>query len=224
MTAADRGDGGGTGKHQPTFWCLNVARYTVAAVVTVLIFLVVVVAIKFVLRPDSLHLSVVGGSVHSTPQPRKKAVTLALNIRAENPSGRARMYLLNITAYLFGNATQASTPTPNEDCIILFKPVDEAVRQQTAVDSMTSVEVPDDPGVMDTSYFDALYTKGGAISDAMLRVEGSLITEVTSRINRTRPVTYYCGPLLVGGDEASKSKGRNDDVPCTDKNLAAAQS
>ncbi|CAD6341318.1 unnamed protein product [Miscanthus lutarioriparius] len=55
--------------------------------VTVLIVAVVVTSLKVVLRPESLRLSVVDGVVYSTPQPASEAVTLQLNLRAENPSG-----------------------------------------------------------------------------------------------------------------------------------------
>lgn len=225
------GDGGGDGwgkRHRPTSRCLGAARYTVAAAVTVLIVVVTVIAVKVVLRPESLRLSVSGGCVYSTPQPAKKKLTLALNLRAENPSGRARMYLLDIAAYLFDNATLAwSTPAPDEDCVIFFNPDDEAVLQQMAVDSMSNVEAAaDDPGSMDPAYFDRLYDEAGVLADATLRVEGRLVTEVRSGINRTRLVTYFCWPLLVGaklqgGQAANKqsSSSGNGDVPCTEKNL-----
>ena len=101
-----RADGDDDGKTS-AFRCLDAARYTVAAVVTVLIIAVVVTSLKVVLRPESLRLSVVDGVVYSTPLPASEAVTLQLNLRAENPSGRARMYFLNVTAYLFDGATPA---------------------------------------------------------------------------------------------------------------------
>ena len=101
-----RADGDDDGKTS-AFRCLDAARYTVAAVVTVLIVAVVVTSLKVVLRPQSLRLSVVDGAVYSTPHPASEAVTLQLNLRAENPSGRARMYFLNVTAYLFDGATPA---------------------------------------------------------------------------------------------------------------------
>jgi len=166
-----RADGDDDGKTS-AFRCLDAARYTVAAVVTVLIIAVVVTSLKVVLRPESLRLSVVDGVVYSTPLPASEAVTLQLNLRAENPSGRARMYFLNVTAYLFDGATPASTPTPDEDCIIFFNPTDGAVRQEMAVDLMTSVEATNDPAVMNQTYFELLYyTKGGVgvIGDMTLR-------------------------------------------------------
>ncbi|CAD6343037.1 unnamed protein product [Miscanthus lutarioriparius] len=155
-----RADGDNDGKTS-AFQCLTAARYTVAAVVTVLIVAVVVTSLKVVLRPESLRLSVVDGAVYSTPHPASEAVTMQLNLRADNPSGRARMYFLNVTAYLFDSATPATTPKPDEDCIIFFNPTDRAVRQEMAVDLMTSVEATNDPGVMNQTYFELLYnTKG----------------------------------------------------------------
>nr|TKW19331.1 hypothetical protein SEVIR_4G013200v2 [Setaria viridis] len=173
----------------------------VAAVVTVLIITVIVVAIKVVLRPESLSLSVVGGVVSSTPQPAANIVHLGVKLRAENPSGRARMYFFNITAYLFDNKTvAAATADPEEDCRILFTPDDVAVAQQMAVVSVSDVQGKDDPAVMDHFHFDMLYTKRQVITDVAMRVEGRLVTEVRSGINRTSQlVTYLCWPLVVGG-------------------------
>jgi hypothetical protein len=211
-------DGDDDGKTS-AFRCLDAARYTLAAVVTVLIVAVVVTSLKVVLRPESLRLSVVDGAVYSTPQPASEAVTLQLNLRAENPSGRARMYFLNVTAYLFDGATPASTPKPDEDCIIFFNPTDEAVRQEMAVDLMTSVEATNDPGVMNQTYFELLYAKGGGgvIGDMTLRVDGTLVTEVSSGFNMTRlQVTYYCRPLLVGGSKGGEATTGRKDVLCTD--------
>jgi hypothetical protein len=126
MTADGDGDGDGDGKTR----CLDVVRYTVAAVVTVLIVTVIVVAIKVVLRPQSLSLSVVGGAVSSTPQSPANIVYLDVKLRAENPSGRARIYFLDITAYLFDDKTvAASSSTPDEDCFISLDPSDIVVAQ-----------------------------------------------------------------------------------------------
>ncbi|CAD6341442.1 unnamed protein product [Miscanthus lutarioriparius] len=181
-----RADGDDDGKTS-AFRCQDAARYTVAAVVTVLIVAVVVTSLKVVLRPESLRLSVVDGVVYSTPLPASEAVTLQLNLRAENPSGRARMYFLNVTAYLFDGATPASTPTPDEDCIIFFNPTDEAVRQPAG-----------DGGGLDDE-------RGG--DERPWRHEPDLLRAA---------VTYYCRPLLVGGSKGGKVSMGRKDVLCTD--------
>ncbi|OEL28215.1 hypothetical protein BAE44_0010767 [Dichanthelium oligosanthes] len=218
MMREDGDGGGGCGENSAFRW-LDAVRYTVATVVTLLILTVIVVAIKVVLRPESLRLSVIGGSVSSTPLPGANAVVaLRVQLRAENPSGRVRMYFFNITAYLFDNVTlAASTSDPEEDCSILFNPADMAVAQQMGAVAAWDAEGVDDPGVMNPVYFDVLYRKRRAISDVAMRVDGRLVTEVRSGINRTSHLaTYYCWPLLVGGspgDEASKS---GKDVPCTE--------
>jgi len=89
-----------------------------------------------------------------------------------------------------------------------------------AVDLMTSVEATNDPGVMNQTYFELLYnTKGGGgvIGDMTLRVDGSLVTEVSSGFNMTRlQVTYYCRPLLVGGSKGGEASMGRKDVICTD--------
>nr|CAB3469278.1 unnamed protein product [Digitaria exilis] len=51
------GGGSGDGEKSMSFRCLDVARYVVAAAVTVLIMAVIVNAVKVVLRPESLQLS-----------------------------------------------------------------------------------------------------------------------------------------------------------------------
>ena len=121
-----------------------------------------------ILFHQHLRLSVVDGAVYSTPQPANEAVTLQLNLRAENPSGRGRgrMYFLNVTAYFFHGATPASTPTPEDDCIIFFNPTDETVRQEMAVDLMTSVEATNDPAVMNQTYFELLTTPRVALASS----------------------------------------------------------
>ena len=208
MTADEDGDGG------KTRW-LDAVRYTVAAVVTVLIVTVIVVAIKVVLRPESLRLSVVGGFVSSTPRPgATAAVELNVKLQAENPSGRARIYFLNITAYLFDNKTlAASTADPEQDCIINFGRPDFAVAQQMAVFFVMSVLGENETTIMDPNYFGMLYTKRRTISEVVMRVDGRLVTEVRSGANTTSHLaTYYCWPLVVGEDEARSGM----DVPCTE--------
>ncbi|CAN6179658.1 unnamed protein product [Urochloa humidicola] len=212
-----------SGDKSTTFRCLDAVRYTVATVVTLLIVTVIVVSIKAVLRPESLQLSVVGGAVSSTPLPggaNAAEVILDVKLRAENPSGRAHMYFFSITAYLFDNKTQASTPTPDKDCFIMLQPSpadgDIALAQQMGAFSAWRALGKNDSSVMDLSYFDMLYRERRTISDVTMRVDGSLVTEVSSRINRTSHLaTYYCWPLVVVGnpanDEAAKDR---KDVPC----------
>ncbi|KAL6606526.1 hypothetical protein ACP70R_042179 [Stipagrostis hirtigluma subsp. patula] len=189
---------------------LNAARYAVAAVVFVLVVVVIVHAIKVVLRPDTLRLSVVGGSVSSTPSPASGNVSLGLTLRAENPSGRVRMYLLDITLYLFDNTTPASTPTPEDDSIVFFRPPAVALAQQMAADSACSTVGTD--GNMNPPYFDVLYARRDTIGDVTLRVDGRLVTEVRSGINRTQLAKFLCFPLVVGGQGSRP----DDDVRCTD--------
>jgi hypothetical protein len=196
------GDGDGDGKTR----CLDVVRYTVAAVVTVLIITVIVVAIKVVLRPQSLNLSVVGGAVSSTPQPLANIVYLNVKLRAENPSDRARIYFLDITTYLFNDKmVAASSSAPEEDCFISLNPSDIVVAQQMGALSSSSAQRNED--VLDHFHFDMLYTKRQVIGDAAMRVDGRLVTKVRSGMNRTSPlVTYLCWPLVVGGCRESDAR------------------
>ncbi|CAD6337954.1 unnamed protein product [Miscanthus lutarioriparius] len=87
---------------------------------TVLIVAVTVHAIKVVLRPEVLSVSVVGGSLpffnqplSPSPSPAKNAErVLDVKVRFYNPSGRVRMYYTNITVYLFGNDSRATSSNP----------------------------------------------------------------------------------------------------------------
>src|SRR5438045_3001183 len=103
-------DGDGDGEKPPFRW-LDAAMYVVASVVTVLIVAVIVNAIKVVLRPESLLLSVDRGTVFvkmASPD-----LQFYLNLQEDNPSGRVRMYFVNVTAYLFDKDTPASSSNPH---------------------------------------------------------------------------------------------------------------
>ena len=201
---------GEEGSEKSKFRWLDAARYAVAAAVTVLIMAVIVNAVKVVLRPDSLQLSVDKGSISTTttqsPSPQlEQALVMELKLRAQNPSGRVRMYYVGVIGYLFDNTTSASVSSdPMYDCIAYLQLKDMAVVQQEAVDNSLRLTVKRKQ--MDPSYFDKLYN-GSRISDMTLRLDGDLITEVTSELNKTRRTTYYCEELLVDGkgdDEAFK--------------------
>ncbi|XP_066374305.1 uncharacterized protein [Miscanthus floridulus] len=192
------------GEEKSKFRWLDAARYAVAAAVTVLIMAVIVNAVKVVLRPDSLQLSVDKGSIFTEQYPPQ--LTMELKLRAQNPSGRVRMYYVGVTGYLFDNTTSASASLdPGYDSVVIFKPKDMAVVQQEALDCGLVMKVVREKQ-MDPSHFDVLYN-GSSFSDMTLRLDGDLITEVTSELNMTRRTTYYCEELLVGGngdDEAFK--------------------
>ncbi|CAN6208955.1 unnamed protein product [Urochloa humidicola] len=195
--------GGDDGEKSGCRW-VDAARYAVAALVTLLIAVVIVKAIKVVLRSEPLQLWVAGGSVSAVaiPQPAEAAVSLGLSIWAQNPSDRARMYFLNITGYLFDKNTSASTSDPGFDSMIVIPAKDIVAVQLEAVES--ALQVTAKKGGMTPESFGLLYN-GGSMSDVTLRLDGNLITEVTSELNKTRRATYYCEQLLVGGDANDKS-------------------
>ncbi|KAL6606521.1 hypothetical protein ACP70R_042174 [Stipagrostis hirtigluma subsp. patula] len=204
-------DGEGNREKSPFRW-LDAARYVVAAVVTVLIVAVIVNAIKVVLRPDSLSFSVLRGSVFARRIQQPPTLLFDLNIRANNPSGRARMYYVNLTAYLFDRSTPAWSPDPRRDSFLYFRLQDKAVQQQGRVDTMKQVNGT--RGVsMEESYFDMLYN--ATLGDVTMRLEGSIITEIRSGFNTTPHwITYYCRPLVVGGDPDDEAFQDMPDVPC----------
>ena len=203
-------DGEGGGEKSKFRW-LDAARYAVAAAVTVLIMAVIVNAVKVVLRPDSLQLSVDKGSIFTAQYPPQ--LTMELKLRAQNPSGRVRMYYVGVTGYLFDNTTSASASLdPGYDSVVIFKPKDMAVVQQEALDCSLGMKVVREKQ-MDPSHFDVLYN-GSSFSDMTLRLDGDLITEVTSELNMTRRTTYYCEELLVGGNGDNEAFKYRQDAIC----------
>jgi hypothetical protein len=80
--------------------------------------------------------------------------------------------------------------------------------------ALSSSSAQGNEDVLDHFHFDMLYTKRQVIGDVAMRVDGRLVTEVRSGMNRTSQlVTYLCWPLVVGGEV---SAGTGKDVPCTE--------
>lgn len=220
----------GDGEEPGSFRWRDLARYAVAAVVTLVIIAVVVKAIKVVFRPDSLRLSILGGSVYTTPllsspspspspqassRAAEPSLSFSFNLRAENPSGRVRMYYLDIIAYLFNSSTPATTPTPMAECLVPFNIKDTLVKQTLYVDIIKQVTVQRDPEAIMLFAFDALYKTGGTIKDVTMRVDGTLVTEIRSGFNTTpQLVSYYCRQLVVGpyDDDATT---KTQEITCT---------
>jgi hypothetical protein len=87
-----------------------------------------------------------------------------------------------------------------------------AVVQQEALDCSLGMKVVREKQ-MDPSHFDVLYN-GSSFSDMTLRLDGDLITEVTSELNMTRRTTYYCEELLVGGNGDNEAFKYRQDAIC----------
>jgi hypothetical protein len=208
----DADDGNGE-KSTTTFRWINVARYAVASVVTVLIATVVVIAIKMVVRPDTLIVRVVGGfiSVETPPGLLPNHLLLQFKVKADNPSGRAVMYYYNISGYLFDKNISASTSNPQGDCFVSIQIKNKTLQQQQAVYSYTWSTVG--PEIMTPSYFYMLYhNRSARIDDVTMRIQGDLVTELLSGYNRTaRRTTYYCSPLVVGWAPTTTRGAQDDD-------------
>jgi hypothetical protein len=167
-------DGNGE-KSTTTFRWINVARYALTSVVTVLIAAVVVIAIKMVVRPDSLKVRVVGGfiSVETPPGLPPNHLLLQFKVKADNPSGRAVMYYYNISGYLFDKNISASTSNPQGDCFVSIQIKNKTLQQQQAVYSYTWSTVG--PEIMTPSYFYMLYhNRSARIDDVTMRIQGNL--------------------------------------------------
>ncbi|CAN6215342.1 unnamed protein product [Urochloa humidicola] len=213
------GEGEGeAGGEKFAFRWIDAARYTVAAVVLVLIVAVIVNAIKLVLRPESPSLSIVGGTVFVSRLQPPASLLFHFNLRAHNPSGRAHMYFLNINAYLFDSNTPAATPDPGPGSFIYAPLFDMAVLPLGTIDNFAQLNGTRD--AMTESFFDELYNSGNSsasIRGVTVRLDGVLVTEVAVK-NATRTTTYYCSPVLVvranPGDQAFQDM---PDAPCTDQ-------
>ncbi|TKW19333.1 hypothetical protein SEVIR_4G013400v4 [Setaria viridis] len=210
--AGAAGDGEKSG-----FRWLDLARYAVAAVVTVVIIAVVVHAIQVVFRPDSLTLSVLGGSVstNSLPPATDPSLSFSYTLRARNPSGRVRMYYFNINTFLFNSSTPATTPEPMADCLVSFQLPDMSVMQMRFTDSLIQRTVQRNPNDIMPFAFDALHKTGGSIKDVTMLVNGTLVTEIRFGFNTTpRVVKYYCRQLVVGLYDVATMK-TDQETSCT---------
>ncbi|KAL6861609.1 hypothetical protein ACP4OV_017309 [Aristida adscensionis] len=215
--AAD-GDGDGDGEKSYWFRFMDVARYAVALVVTALIVTVIVKAIKVVLRPSPLLLSVDRGTVFMTRDHHESPPHLVfyLNLIMYNPNSRASMYFVGVTVYLFDKDMPASSQNPTKDSFIYF-PIEDTEVMPHGIGVHYNLLVNGTRGVVTPSVFDTLMRKG-AMSDVTMRVEGSLMTQVSfTAVNKTHPVTYYCSPLLVGGDQDDAASKNRQEVPCMEK-------
>ncbi|KAJ1257717.1 hypothetical protein BS78_10G017900 [Paspalum vaginatum] len=212
--AADGEDGGG---EKSAFRCIDVVRFAVASVVMVLIVSVIVNAIQVLLRPESLSLSVVRGTVslRRTKPPASPVLIFDMDVRGDNPSGRARMYYLHVVGFLLDNNTSPLTSTPGLESIIYFGLNDKVVPQLGKVDMLKEVNVTRGKDISE-DWFDRLYgSTDAAVAGVTLRLKGVLATEIYG-LNKTRPVTHLCGPLLVGGDPDDEAYKNLADVLCAE--------
>ncbi|KAG2583283.1 hypothetical protein PVAP13_6KG166824 [Panicum virgatum] len=207
-----------------SFRWLNAVRYVVAAAVFVLIVAVAANAIKVVLRPDTILFSVPGSSVFTRRFPRSRVegdkLLFSFTVRALNPSGRARMYYYNITAYFFDNTTTPATESrsPSDDCLILFELGDMNVAPMQYEDTTKVLNTTRDPDHITTSFFDKLNKPAAArINDVVtMRVDGTLVTESISGFNTTpKLTTYYCRQLVVGLNPEDQASLSSQATRCT---------
>ncbi|KAL6861622.1 hypothetical protein ACP4OV_017322 [Aristida adscensionis] len=211
---------GGEGNKTPSFRWLRAARCAVATAVTAVIVVVIVNAVAVLLRPDSLSITILRGTVFVRRVPRPPPATLLFrfNFRAANPSGRARMYYVNATAFLFDKDTPAWSASPDNDSVVATNLRDEPVQQQGTVEALTQIAAGEE--VIKPGYFRRLMRYNGAgMPGFTLRLQGSLITEIRSGYNTTPHWTvYYCGPLLlVTGDPNDQAYEDLHDVLCREQ-------
>ncbi|CAL5045409.1 unnamed protein product [Urochloa decumbens] len=223
--AGHYGEGDGNGEKSAFRW-IDAARYTVAAVVLVLIVAVIVNAIKLVLRPEPLSLSIVGGTVfvrRLQPPPPPASLEFDLNLRAKNPSGRAHMYFRDIVGYLFDSNMSAAAADPGPGSFIYSPLSDMAVLPLGTMDNFAQVNGT--RALMTESYFDELYNgnSSASIRGVTVRLDGVVVTEVAVK-DTTRNTTYYCGPVLVvRGDPSDAAFQDTPDAPCTDQEQGGQQ-
>lgn len=195
------GDDDDNDDEKATVRCLDVARYIVAATVTVLVAAVIVCAATGALRPPDAAIWVVGGSVWVSRNDSTKPfnaslygdkLTFAYAIRAQNPSGSVRIDFTDVLAKI-----RAKNSSGDENGILVFRQPDLTLPPQKTVDTTlrltTSVKFP-----FQEEYFKAL--GDGRDIDAWLEFNATRIVENYPGHNMTaEAVAYNCSPVVVAG-------------------------
>uniref|UniRef100_A0A0E0A493 Late embryogenesis abundant protein LEA-2 subgroup domain-containing protein n=1 Tax=Oryza glumipatula TaxID=40148 RepID=A0A0E0A493_9ORYZ len=218
MGGTTAADGGGS---RTLFRCIKTARYVVAVTVMVLIVVVISYAIKMVVRERSLLVKVAGSTVNVQPLPKTsssdKNLSFSLTIRASNPSGFSKIYYTNITALLIGKIN-ASLPATSSSFNMGPLP-DLAVQPRTWMFASTVYHASiDKNNEMNSSYnFTSYLYNGYSIRNAVLRLNGTLSTEVYNYHNHSGTVIYCCSSIFVGdGDD---NPAGTPDMPCREQHI-----
>lgn len=213
-------------KLQPTatrFRWLNLARCTLASVVTVLAVVVIARAVVVLLRPEKLRLSVAGGRVSVSRMPAMKPlprVNMSFVLRAFNPSGRASIEYTGITVALRAiDDGDAASPAAAAPIIAQFPFPDVPVAQQVAHEAAARVSLAAAEDVP-LRYVKALFD-GRGIS-AAIQVDGFLTTrmEIDGRISRSNggvATTFYCLPVTIAVGDGDDDESRTRNTWCLDK-------
>jgi hypothetical protein len=202
------------------FRWIKAARYVVAVAVIVAIVVMIAYAIKMVGRERPLVVSVTGHTVKvQRPSNMSGNLTFAFTVRAANTGGFGQIYYTNIKALLAGrSASSPASPT----YFLKTGLRDMAVIPRLTVVSqsfvMSGIGANGD-GTMSSKdlrpYFMDLY-KGNTMRDAVLRLNGTLMTEIYSGYNSTaRTVVYCCEPIFVGDDDDAPD---TPERPCVEQN------
>jgi hypothetical protein len=202
-------EAGHNGKKSPFRWLLAAARYAAASMMTVLILIVTVKAIKVLLLPGSLSISISEGCIFVKRirlRDESPALTFVVGLTLVNARNDVRMHFDNTTGYLFasGNdsARAASSTYLFRDCLVAFSLKGSIVRQHHVVTIAQESTVPRDPEGIQPDFFDKLYSSSQAsiTSDVTMRIDGTLTQVISTSNYHTRNTTYYCWPLVVGLD------------------------
>lgn len=187
------------GMKSPFRCLLAAARYAAASVMTVLILIVMVKAVKVLLQPVSLSLSVAQGCMFVRRFDKPELLEFQFSVKVVIPRSGARTYFRNITAYMFDKDTPALTSTPGPDSVIFFHLDDVMVppQQQVVSEVMQSSRLGRDYVAL--SFFDLLYNRphNDIVSDMTMRLDSN-VSQVTSTSTYNRATTYICWPLVVG--------------------------
>ncbi|KAL6839601.1 hypothetical protein ACP4OV_030540 [Aristida adscensionis] len=176
---------------------LDKVRWVLTGIGVLLIIVVGVVVMSIAIRREKLDVWVPGGIIsveqddYSTSSP--SSLTFNFTLQAANPSGRARIYFVNISATVEVNNASSSTATK----ILNIGIADiDVVQETTATVIVRANNVS--RKLMNAFYFDKLQNNGSIIYDATMLLNGSLVTGVNSIYNRTQNATVYrCSPLNV---------------------------
>ncbi|CAL4890842.1 unnamed protein product [Urochloa decumbens] len=188
---------------------IDLVRYAVAGVVTVLTIAVIAGAIILSLRPELLQLRVANGyvtvlKIKSMSQPVN--VSIYLVVKAINPAGRAAIRYHNATVHFLYNKSQESEITYFDVSPGLLSVAPQIERDANLWSG--NLKAPEDVPME----FAWKMFKEQEIKNATVIFKGILKTQI-SALNYTRGsyTKYSCFPVTIG---TSPPQIGADDVPC----------
>ncbi|CAN6234625.1 unnamed protein product [Urochloa humidicola] len=217
-------EAGGGETERSSFWCLQLSRYVVAVVMTVLVVTITFNTVKLVLYErshDPVRLSAVRGAVvYDTP---RAAILFYHAVRVS--SARGFMY------YATGGTTACLSAASGGGTDIACFRTNRTIRAvEQRGQSYFLMEAEGTRHTMNSSYFDALYNVNGngtggssSLRSVTLRLESAFVAERRSGRNTTTEWNiYYCEltitPLYSDDEDELQLLDYRYDEPCQPRN------